>query len=193
MKMRQHSCGRLKGILFEHRSISRKDIIELSKLNGRTVTRCMESFAEQGLVEISHQIIGRGQPQIVYTLRQENIFFLILSIIPGELYAILCDNRGFPISMDRYALENPGQKKDLSQLLFSAVSKVVAEPVLQGKNIYAAAVNFSFDQALPLNYRNHISMYCQDFVHTKYFARMPMNFCFRNLPSIIIWVAKFWV
>ena len=176
MKMRQHSCGRLKGILFEHRSISRKDIIELSKLNGRTVTRCMESFAEQGLVEISHQIIGRGQPQIVYTLRQENIFFLILSVIPGELYAILCDNRGFPISMDRYALENPGQKKELSQLLFSAVSKIVAEPVLQGKSIYAAAVNFSFDQALPLNYRNHIRNVLSGFCSHEVFCAYSNEF-----------------
>jgi len=156
MKMRDRSRSRLKGILFEHQCISRQNVIELSKLNGRTVTRCMELLAEQQLVEISRQSIARGQPQIVYTLRQENIFFLLLTVTCNELYTILCDNRGFPQVMHKQQISTGKSIQALLPLLFAAADRMITEPILQGKKIYSAAVDFSFDYALSGSMRNRI-------------------------------------
>jgi hypothetical protein len=117
----------------------------------------MELLAEQQLVEISRRSVPRGQPQIVYNLRQENIFFLLLTVTLNELYAILCDNRGFPQQLIRQPVKSGSSIQTLLPQLLAAVDRIADESILQGKKIYSAALNCSSDYGLSGNMRNRIA------------------------------------
>ncbi|MBE6367614.1 MAG: hypothetical protein E7052_06875 [Lentisphaerae bacterium] len=183
MKQRRNSTARLKGILFVHQTISRKDLIKLSKLNPRTVSRCMDTLMQQGLIEVSRKIISRGQPQIHYTLRtgEASFYFLILSVLDSQLYVLLCDNLGFPISMQRQEIKSREKKKVLPNLLFSAVRKVTDSLNDQGKKIYSIAVNLAdgniysaqfknklINMLLPYCSHDAICGYCDEFLLSQY-------------------------
>ena len=157
MKQRRKITARLKGILFVHQTISRKDLIKLSKFNPRTVDRCMDTLIQQGLIEISRKVISRGQPLIHYTLRTGgSINFLILSVMASQLYVLLCDNLGFPISMKRQDIKNLEKKKELPNLLFSEVRKVTDSLNDQSQKIYSIAVNLADENEYSVQFKNKI-------------------------------------
>ena len=158
MKQRSNSTARLKSILFMHHTISRKDLIELSKLNPRTVSSCMQELARQNLVEVSRKVVSRGQPQIYYTLQKENIYFnfLVLTVVQSEIYALLCDTRGFPLAMHHQKFSSSDVKKMLPNLLFGTTRKISESLAEQGKKIYSIAVNLTNGIVFSTQFKNRI-------------------------------------
>lgn len=143
MKQRSSSTTKIKSILFEHRVISRQNIIELSQLNPRTVSRCMETLESQGIVKLSKQNVSLGQPQIIYTLQQEHICFMTLTVMPLEIYALLCDNRGFPVEMIHQQYPAGEIKNKLPGILVNTAKKLTAALTGQGRKPYSGAVNLA--------------------------------------------------
>ena len=163
MKQRRNSTARLKGILFVHQTISCKDLIELSKLNPRTVSRCMEELVAQNQVEISRKVVSLGQPQIYYTLREESIYFLVLTVVRSEIYALLCDNRGFPLDMHRQEFNGGDYKKMLPVMFFNAARKFSDQLAEQGRKIYSIAINLADGNMYSAQFKNKLINMLQPF------------------------------
>jgi len=126
-------------------------------MNPRTVVRCMKELAQEKLVEISKQVIGRGQPQIFYSLCPENICFAVLTLMPSDIYAFICDVKGFPKYMFHKEYRSSELRKNLPGLLSPVIQEIIRNSQKKGGKLYSIAVNNALDDACMDKLENKVS------------------------------------
>ena len=166
MNHRSVKRDKLKVILFEHKDISRQNLIRLSGANPRTVSNFMAELAQRQLVKMSYRIPERGRPVLYYTLIPENIRILHFTVTKDEIYTAVSDNRGFPLCFFRDAMHwHKNMAESLTGKLKNAAEKLFQQPDFNRNFLTAAGVELALPQLPPEVVCQRISDMLERFFH----------------------------
>lgn len=88
---------KLRNIIFDKKTVSRQELMQISNLNYRSIIRYAEELKEQHLIREENKQIGRGHPCVLYHSNSDQIYFMGITLIMDELWFSAVDINSRPL------------------------------------------------------------------------------------------------